>query len=192
MTAYEYKVVPAPAKGERARGIKGTEARFSHSLERVMNDMAADGWEYQRAETLPSDERSGLASTVTVWRNVLVFRRGKAGDVAAYQPRKLDAPKPYVLTTPLAEAVHDQQTATGTSDPDQPLAHPMNTLVALPVASTAPPETPRLGETPEVARTARVAATDNGVEETQDLHQMSSILRDRAARLIAAEQPGRS
>ena len=75
MTRYEYKVVPAPVKGEKSRGVKGAEGRFAFAIERLMNEMAAEGWEYQRAETLPSEERSGIASSQTVWRNLLVFRR---------------------------------------------------------------------------------------------------------------------
>ncbi|MFK7763746.1 MAG: DUF4177 domain-containing protein [Roseobacter sp.] len=72
---YEYKVIAAPTRGVKAKGVRSAEARFSNALEQTMNELAAAGWEYQRAETLPSTERSGLASTTTTWRNVLVFRR---------------------------------------------------------------------------------------------------------------------
>ncbi|WP_299782776.1 DUF4177 domain-containing protein [uncultured Roseobacter sp.] len=75
MPQYQYRVISAPNRGVKAKGIKSPEDRFSHALEDVMNQMAAEGWEYQRAETLPSVERSGLASTTTNWRNVLVFRK---------------------------------------------------------------------------------------------------------------------
>lgn len=72
---YEYKVIPAPAKGKKKRGVKGAEARFAHALETAMNELAADGWEFQRADILPSEERQGLTSTQTIYRSVLVFRR---------------------------------------------------------------------------------------------------------------------
>ena len=72
---FEYRVVPAPAKGKKAKGVKTPQARFALGVEAVLNEMAADGWEYLRAELLPSEERSGLTGTVTRWRNVLVFRR---------------------------------------------------------------------------------------------------------------------
>lgn len=72
---YEYRVVPAPEKGTKAKGVKAPEDRFALMLEDMMNQFAADGWEYQRAETLPSHERAGLTSSTTVFRNVLVFRR---------------------------------------------------------------------------------------------------------------------
>ncbi|ETX15615.1 hypothetical protein OCH239_14320 [Roseivivax halodurans JCM 10272] len=88
MPTYEYKVLPAPAKGEKAKGVKGPEARFAHALERLMNEMAEGGWEYLRADTLPSEERQGLTSSTTVWRTLLVFRRESAGD----GPRLLSAP----------------------------------------------------------------------------------------------------
>lgn len=72
---YEYWVVPAPRKGEKARGLKTGEERFALALTNVMNSMAAQGWEYQRADALPCDERSGLTGTKTTFHNVLVFRR---------------------------------------------------------------------------------------------------------------------
>lgn len=90
MQNYEYKVLPAPAKGEKSKGLKNAETRFAYAIERLMNDMAADGWEYQRAETLPSEERSGLTSSQTVWRNLLVFRRARASAEAALDDSGLE------------------------------------------------------------------------------------------------------
>ncbi|MRU14365.1 hypothetical protein FDP25_02865 [Roseovarius sp. A21] len=75
MTTYEYRVIPAPTKGRKAQGVKGAEARFAHTLQDVMNEQAAEGWEYQRSDILPSEERQGLTSSHTVYRSVLVFRR---------------------------------------------------------------------------------------------------------------------
>lgn len=75
MTGYEYKVVPAPRKARKIKGIKTPEARFAHVLQEVINEHAADGWAFQRAETLPVDERQGLTSSQTVFRDLLVFRR---------------------------------------------------------------------------------------------------------------------
>ena len=79
MQGYEYKVVPAPARGEKERGLKTGAERFAHALGHLMNDLAAEGWEYWRAETLPAEERSGLTSKTTVYHNLLVFRRVRAG-----------------------------------------------------------------------------------------------------------------
>ncbi|PIE14576.1 MAG: hypothetical protein CSA70_02200 [Rhodobacterales bacterium] len=81
MTLYEYKVLPAPRKGTKAKGVKAPEARFSLSLQTLMNELAAEGWEFQRAETLPSEERTGLTGSTTVYRDVLVFRRPRPEQV---------------------------------------------------------------------------------------------------------------
>ena len=80
MSLYEYKVVPAPSKGLKAKGIKTAQDRFAHALEAVMNEMGAQGWEYQRADTLPSEERSGLTGRVTSFQHMLVFRRALEED----------------------------------------------------------------------------------------------------------------
>jgi len=94
MSQYEYKVIPAPVKGLKAKGVRGHEARFANALQDVMNRMGAEGWEYQRAETLPSEERHGLTNVTTNYRNVLVFRRPLHGNVEDFQPRLLAAPTP--------------------------------------------------------------------------------------------------
>lgn len=92
MPRYEYKVVPAPSKGLKGKGVRGAEARFSFAVQELMNGMAGYGWEYQRAETLPSIERSGLTGSTTEWRNVLVFRRLRTADASEFQPELLPAP----------------------------------------------------------------------------------------------------
>ncbi len=103
MVGYEYKVIPAPAKGLKARGVKGPEARFANALEHRINEMAADGWDYLRADILPSEERQGLTSTQTVYRSVLVFRRTKeAEDVLP------DAAEDIIEDTSEEEASEDE------------------------------------------------------------------------------------
>lgn len=91
MQQFEYRVIPAPAKGEKDRGLKTGAERFAHALTRAMNDMARDGWEYLRADTLPAEERSGLTSKTTVYHNLLVFRRAVAA--GADPGRALPAPE---------------------------------------------------------------------------------------------------
>ncbi|MCF6317438.1 MAG: DUF4177 domain-containing protein [Marinosulfonomonas sp.] len=75
MSQYEYKVVPAPKKGLKGKGIKGTEDRFANALMTAMNELGAEGWEYQRSDTLPCEERSGIIGKSTTFQNMLVFRR---------------------------------------------------------------------------------------------------------------------
>lgn len=75
MLHYEFKVIPAPRRGEKARGVKTTEDRYALTLTNVMNELGREGWDYVRADTLPVDERSGLTGTKTSYQNMLVFRR---------------------------------------------------------------------------------------------------------------------
>ena len=72
---FEYTVIPAPDRGEKARNAKTPGERFSLAFATKLNEMAADGWEYLRAEVLPSEERTGLTGRTTIYHNVLVFRR---------------------------------------------------------------------------------------------------------------------
>lgn len=82
MPRYEFKVIPAPRRGDKARGVKTTEDRFALTLSALMNEMGAEGWDYVRADTLPVDERSGLTGTKTSYHNMLVFRRILEADAA--------------------------------------------------------------------------------------------------------------
>lgn len=86
MGNFEYKVIAAPEKGLKVKGVKSPADRFALALSERMNEMAADGWDYLRTDTLPSTERSGLTSTQTVYRNVMVFRRPADSQKAATAP----------------------------------------------------------------------------------------------------------
>ncbi|MDF3414101.1 DUF4177 domain-containing protein [Sulfitobacter sp. M57] len=170
MPRFEYKVVPAPQKGLKAKGIKGAEARFSHALEELMNGLAGDGWEYQRAETLPSIERAGLTSTTTEWRNVLVFRRLRENDTAAFAPELLPPPPTEMEVDAAETAPHISETS------DTPKASPV-------VAS------PTVGPAPTAAADA-APAWDNGVEDTADVAGVGSTLETLAAARKSAKTDG--
>ena len=102
MQRYEYKVVPAPQKGTKAKGVKTPEGRFATSIEHLLNDMGAEGWEYQRAELLPSEERSGLTGSATNWRNVLIFRRAlDTEEIVVTAPGPTETPKGVPLAQPV-------------------------------------------------------------------------------------------
>lgn len=91
---YEYAVIPAPTRGEKARDAKTPTDRYALALAAELNRMAADGWDYLRADVLPSEERSGLTGRSTVYHNVLVFRRLQAEPVAAPVPVIAPEPEP--------------------------------------------------------------------------------------------------
>lgn len=98
MTQYEYKVVPAPKRGEKVRGVRAAEDRFAIALTNVMNTHAAAGWEYQRTETLPAEEREGLMGKATVFQNMMVFRRPRATGTPApatplIEDKRMEAPR---------------------------------------------------------------------------------------------------
>lgn len=92
MKHYEYRVIPAPARTQRVKGEKTTEGRFAHLLTQAINEMAEDGWDYVRAETLPCEERRGLTKRETSMQTVLVFRRMSAD--AEREARALAEPNP--------------------------------------------------------------------------------------------------
>lgn len=113
MTQVEYKVVPAPKKGAKAKGIKGADAQFAHAFEVLMNTMAVDGWQYLRSETLPNEARAGLTSVTTTYRNILVFAREvpevAVEEVFVEEPAVVAAPEeaPKPEADPIVEAVSD-------------------------------------------------------------------------------------
>ncbi len=99
MQRYEFKVIPAPRRGEKLRGLKTTEDRFALALTNVMNALGRDGWDYVRADTLPVDERAGFTGTKTSFQNMLVFRRVLDTDteaVTAPGPRLISPEEPAV------------------------------------------------------------------------------------------------
>lgn len=116
MRKFEYKAMPAPNQGTKARGVKSTEDRFALSLTETLNEMAADGWEYVRAETLPCETRKGLTGTQTTYQNILIFRRLEA----AVEPLALD-PAPRPLSRPEPEPV-ETEADVAPEPPEEPAA----------------------------------------------------------------------
>lgn len=72
---YEYKVVPAPVRATKAKGLKSTAERFSKALAECLNAEAAGGWQFQRTETLACEERSAMGRVKTTMQTVMVFAR---------------------------------------------------------------------------------------------------------------------
>lgn len=98
MPIYEYKVVPAPEKAPKVKGLKGSE-RFAHAIETLMTTLGADGWQYVRADTLPETERTGLSRTRTIQRNLLIFRR-ELQETKVQPTPVLSRPKPTLTAVP--------------------------------------------------------------------------------------------
>ena len=117
---FEYKVVPAPVRGVKAKGVKTHEDRFAHALALAMNEQAADGWEYLRADTLPCEQRDGLMSKTTAYQNMLVFRRAKAAPAnpTPAPAARVPSPKP----APVKPAVAAPEAPKAPTPPEPPVA----------------------------------------------------------------------
>lgn len=105
MTSFEYLTIPAPTRGEKSKEAKTPADRYALAFTAELNRMAAKGWEYLRADVLPSDERSGLTGRTTVYHSLLVFRREIMAERVA-QPAPAAArvsPQPDAKPSPPAE-----------------------------------------------------------------------------------------
>ncbi|MDO9525908.1 MAG: DUF4177 domain-containing protein [Gemmobacter sp.] len=148
MQRYEYKVVPAPKRGEKVRGVKTTEDRFAHGLTLLMNDLGREGWDYIRADTLPCEERVGLTGRTTTFQHMLVFRR-PLPEIAVPQPHV-----PVAAVSPVAK-VHATAPEPAAAEPvTLPAPDPMDEAarrsVVQPVFSRpALTVSPRLSAVPE-------------------------------------------
>ncbi len=107
MDHFEYKVIPAPRRSVRVKGAKGVDGKFAATLEKMINELAAEGWQYLRAESLPTDERHGITRRKTEsYQNVLVFRR------------LADMTKPEEPVTALLEDQSDDEDAVDDTEED--------------------------------------------------------------------------
>lgn len=156
MPAYEYSVIPAPNRGEKARGAKTGADRFALALTATLNDMAADGWEYVRAETLPSEERAGLTGRATVYHNVLVFRRSLGAEELPAQPTYTARVEPIPQLAPAQpepQPLAEEHEDLPADAPTRPFSEPMRSKpLAAPVETSRPrPAEPRLTAQPAPA-----------------------------------------
>jgi hypothetical protein len=110
----EYKVIPAPRKPHRSKGAKSTTERFAVGLEETLNEMAADGWSFVRAETMPVDERQGMMrKLVEEFHTVLIFSRPQLRPSAS-EPAEQRRPVFYAEKAPAESAAPSLGAATDT------------------------------------------------------------------------------
>jgi hypothetical protein len=198
MQRYEYRAVPAPKKGKKAKGVRGAEARFAHALTDCMNDMAAEGWEYLRTDTLPSEERTGLTGRTTVFQNMLVFRREVTGD-AVVQPSSLGAqvealteesfPRlPSATEAQVVTESEDRPAFPDVSEPDATHARLIDRVESKVESSTAedtPEEAPE-AEEPAPETEDRAAAAGTASEDASDDEGLKEDDEDRDSRTTVA------
>jgi hypothetical protein len=105
MQSYEYLALPAPSRSQKVKGLKTPAERYAHQITVILNELAAEGWEFWRSECLPSEERRGLTGTTTVQNHLLIFRRLSAEALAEHPVSQEPAARseaPLVLDTPRA------------------------------------------------------------------------------------------
>ena len=190
MQRYEYRIVPAPARGTKTKGVKSPEGRFAHTLENLLNELAAEGWEFQRAEMLPSEERSGLTGTVTNWRNVLVFRRALAAESATVQVETDMLPVPVVAPVGDVPPQPEIPAPAGETPPEPPVQAAEETDPAEVGNEEAGDEEAEDGviATPIPGPGAISMLKDNGVEEVSPLAGITHALKERAAQQQAEDE----
>ncbi|MCW9043629.1 MAG: DUF4177 domain-containing protein [Pseudopelagicola sp.] len=170
MVEYEYKVVPAPSRGKRARGVKGSDGRFANAVQEAMNALAVEGWEYLRSDTLPNEERTGLTSFQTTFRSILVFRRPLAQTATQSAPQS--APN-----TAAPEATH-------TPPPAAPAETPFMPQV---VTGTAPHEEESEADMDNVLSIALLQRAQQVGEEAQDTALTAQTSQTNKKSEVAAE-----
>lgn len=106
MEDYEYKVVPAPARTVKVKGLKTAGERFAHLLSECLNEAASEGWEYVRAESLPCEERKGLFSKARSTQVVLIFRRPLPGAFAQSEAFHHAQPEEHPEPAPAVPSAH--------------------------------------------------------------------------------------
>ena len=130
---FEYTAIPAPTRGEKAKDAKTPGERYALALSDELNRMAADGWEYIRADVLPSEERTGLTGRSTVYHNLLIFRR-ETSHAAKNAAVPVSAP-----STPTDPANEQHGERPQSADPKPATADPAAKGIAAAASSGAPP-----------------------------------------------------
>jgi len=136
MPAFEYKVVPAPTRGIKAKGVRGTDARFAAALMEVMNELGAEGWQYQRSDTLPCDSRSAMGKKSTQYLNMLVFAREIADDSAP----TIEETEAELPDTPVLRRLKAPVATETTAQDDEPSAEDLADKAMETVAEETPAE----------------------------------------------------
>lgn len=74
MTKFEFRAIPCPERALRQRDLPAGADAFCETLSAAINDLAGEGWDYVRAETIEVKTRRGFR-TRKADRTFLVFRR---------------------------------------------------------------------------------------------------------------------
>jgi hypothetical protein len=150
---FEYRVVPAPKRLKKVKGVSASDELCAATLTEAINAEARQGWEYLRAETFSAQTVRGIfRRSHEVEETVLVFRRERPPRASlmtgASPSREAEA----------APAVRAAATPAAPGPDAQPVPAAAPTASRVPAAGTAGPQVraPRLnGRDPDPKR-ARV------------------------------------
>lgn len=124
MTSFEYKVIAAPRRIRKVKGVPGAADQFAHTLGEAINEQARQGWEYLRADVMMADEPRGfLRSDVTAEHTVLVFRRGLQAQAHTRLEPRAEAP-PALSHEDRARGILAQRDQRAVFDDDPPASAP--------------------------------------------------------------------
>jgi hypothetical protein len=104
MSYYDYKIVPAPKRAKKVKGVSGAADLFALTLNDAVNELARQGWEYYCSEQLSIQTPGGwLSRSRTEEHTVLVFRKprehlspriaAETGQDLQPAPRPVEAPR---------------------------------------------------------------------------------------------------
>ncbi|TKW68307.1 MAG: DUF4177 domain-containing protein [Paracoccus denitrificans] len=151
MTLYEYTAVPAPMRSEKTKGAKTPADRYAATLTDAINLMARDGWEYLRAETLPSEERSGLTGRTTLFHNLLIFRRAYLAGHQAEAPQAAGTVAVTHSPAPAPAPAHQPEPAGQPQQVTEKVTPSPVFSEKMPLAGKAGQDDPKAAATPKAA-----------------------------------------
>ena len=142
--SYEYHVVPAPRLAPRIKGVRSAAERFAIAVAEVINEAAAEGWEYLRTDTLPMEARSGwLGGRSVTAQELFVFRRPV--DAAGAPPVPTFERREPPAVTPLARREPPPRRPSPDRAADEAPVAPPRPRRAVPDPDREGPPKPRLG-----------------------------------------------
>lgn len=150
---YEYRVVPAPKRLRKIKGMHSTPELFAATLTDAINAEARQGWEYVRAESMAAEGPSGwFRRGRVVEETMMIFRRPRR---PAPGSRITGEGEPVIARRPVTERAGGQDRTDERTEARMPVA---------PAPERGRPAAPRLirGEPPlapppEAPRTATTA-----------------------------------
>lgn len=140
MAYFDYKVVPAPRRMKRAKGVSDHADLFALTLTDAINEHARQGWEYLRAETLSAETPGGWFRRGRLEEEtVLVFRRSRETLAPRLDRGEAPAPAMPALREPEAAGIPQWvEPIRPETAPARPPVPPLPPLRREPVVEDAP------------------------------------------------------